>query len=244
MKVINLASGSKGNCTLIELGNKNIMIDMGLPMSNLKERLEKDLPKIDILIITHIHVDHIKGLKSIIREQNPDIYTLEETLSEKVVSNKIHVQNTFESDDLFIELFELSHDVKCSGVYIKYKEEELVYITDTGYVRDKLLNKYKNKDIYILESNYDEEMLRHGKYPYHLQQRILSSKGHISNDDSCRYLKTLIGEKTKCIMLAHLSEENNTREIVDEKTNKVLEKIEYKPKKVILNQHNKTEVKI
>ena len=244
MKVINLASGSKGNCTLIKLDKINIMIDMGLPMSNLKERLEKDIPKIDILIITHIHVDHIKGLKSIVKEQNPDIYTLEENLSEKIVSKKINIQNTIEKDNLFIELFELSHDVKCSGVYIKYKDEELVYITDTGYVRDKLLNKYKNKDIYILESNYDENMLRHGKYPYHLQQRILSTKGHISNDDSCRYLKTLIGDKTKYIMLAHLSEENNTHEIVEEKTDKLLEKIKYKPKKVILNQNHKTEVSI
>lgn len=244
MKIINLASGSKGNCTLIKLDKINVMIDIGLPMSNLTKRLEKDLPKIDILIITHTHVDHIKGLKSIIKDQNPEIYTLEENLSEKVVSAKINVENIIEKDNLFIELFELSHDVKCAGVYLKYKDEELVYITDTGYVRDKLLDKYKNKDIYIMESNYEEDLLRHGKYPYHLQQRILSTKGHISNKDSVRYLKTLIGEKTKYIMLAHLSEENNDPEVVEQHISKLLEKIEYKPEKVILNQNEKTEVSI
>lgn len=244
MKIINLASGSKGNCTLIKLDKINVMIDIGLPMSNLTKRLDKAIPKIDLLIITHTHVDHIKGLKSIVKEQNPEIYTLEEKLSEKVVSNKINVQNIIENDNLYIELFELSHDVKCAGVYLKYKDEELVYITDTGYVRDKLLNKYKNKDIYIIESNYEEDILRHGKYPYHLQQRILSSKGHISNKDSVRYLKTLIGDKTKYIMLAHLSEENNAPEVVEQHISKLLEKIEYKPEKVILNQNEKTEVSI
>ena len=76
MRITNLASGSKGNSTLIELDNKNILIDIGLPISNLEKRLENDFPKIDMLIITHTHVDHIKGLKSIIRSQNPMIYTL------------------------------------------------------------------------------------------------------------------------------------------------------------------------
>ena len=192
MRITNLASGSKGNSTLIELNNKNILIDIGLPISNLEKRLENKFPKIDILIITHTHVDHIKGLKSIIRSQNPVIYTLENDLGEKVVSNNINYQKTIEEDDLMIELFEVSHDVPCAGVYIKYKDKEIVYITDTGYIKDKLLKKYKNKDVYILESNYEEEMLRNGKYPYHLKQRIRSDRGHISNEDACKYLKKLI----------------------------------------------------
>ena len=100
-----------------------------------------------------------------------------------------------------------------------------------------MLKKYQNKDIYILESNYEEEMLQNGKYPYHLKQRIRSDKGHISNIDSCRYLKKLIGNKTKYIMLAHLSEENNNPEIVDKRVTELIEKLEYKPEKVILNQN-------
>ena len=244
MRITNLASGSKGNSTLIELNNKNILIDIGLPISNLEKRLENKFPKIDILIITHTHVDHIKGLKSIIRSQNPVIYTLENDLGEKVVSNNINYQKTIEEDDLMIELFEVSHDVPCAGVYIKYKDKEIVYITDTGYIKDKLLKKYKNKDVYILESNYEEEMLRNGKYPYHLKQRIRSDRGHISNEDACKYLKKLIGDKTKYVMLAHLSEENNTAEIVDERMEKLIKDLEFTPKKIILSQEKKHSVEV
>ena len=244
MRITNLASGSKGNSTLIELDNKNILIDIGLPISNLEKRLENDFPKIDMLIITHTHVDHIKGLKSIIRSQNPMIYTLENDLGEKVVSKKINYQKTIEESNLTIELFEVSHDVPCAGVYLRYKDKELVYVTDTGYIKDKLLKKYRNKDIYIIESNYEEEMLRNGKYPYHLKQRIRSDRGHISNEDACKYLKKLIGDKTKYVMLAHLSEENNTPEIVDERTEKLIRDLEFKPKRIILSQENKHSIEV
>ena len=238
MKITNLASGSKGNSTLIELDNKNILIDIGLPLSNLEKRLGRPFPKIDILIITHTHTDHIKGIKTIVRKQNPRIYTLENDLQDKVESKKISNEKEIIENNLTIELFDLSHDVPCSGVYIKDKNKELVYITDTGYIKDKIIKKYQNKDIYIIESNYEEEMLRNGKYPYHLKQRIRSDRGHISNEDSCKYLKKLIGNKTKYIALAHLSEENNTPEKVEERIKNLMDKIDYKPKKTILNQEN------
>lgn len=244
MKITNLASGSKGNSTLIELGNKIILIDAGLPLSNLETRLERTFPKIDILIITHTHSDHIKGLQSIIKKQDPNIYTIENDLKEKVKSEKIHIQNNIIDKDLEIELFNLSHDVPCAGVYIKYKNKELLYITDTGYIRDKILKQYKNKDIYIIESNYEEEMLQNGSYPHHLKQRIRSDRGHISNEDSCRYLKKLVGDKTKYIMLAHLSEENNNPNIVEKRVNNLIEKLDYKPEKVILNQNEKHVVEV
>lgn len=244
MKIINLASGSKGNSTLIKTKNKNILIDVGLPLSNLEKRLDKEFPKIDILIITHTHIDHIKGLKSIIKAQNPEIYTIENDISEKVSSSKIHNEKNINIDNLEIELFELSHDVPCAGVYLKEDNTELVYMTDTGYVKDKVLKKYQNKDIYILESNYEEEMLNNGPYPYHLKQRIRSDRGHISNEDSCRYLKKLIGEKTKCIMLAHLSEENNSPLKVEERISSLISKISYNPNTIILNQQEKKEVEV
>lgn len=244
MKITNLASGSKGNSTLIELDNKTILIDVGLPLSNLENRLEKSFPSIDILVITHTHSDHIKGLQSVIKKYNPTIYTIENDLQEKVKSSKIYYKKNIKEDNLEIELFNLSHDVPCAGVYIKYNDQELVYITDTGYIKDRLIKQYKNKDIYIIESNYEEEMLQNGRYPHHLKQRIRSDRGHISNEDCCRYLKSLIGEKTKYIMLAHLSEENNNPEIVEQRTTQLIKTIEYKPKKVILNQNEKHVIEV
>ena len=244
MKITILASGSKGNSTLIETENKNILIDVGLPLSNLEKRLERNMPKIDILIITHTHIDHIKGIKSILKKQKPIIYTLENNLEEKIEdTNLITHEKTYEEDELTINLFELSHDVPCLGVYLKEKDNELIYLTDTGYIKEKLLKKYKNKTIYIIESNYEEEMLISGSYPFYLKQRIRSDRGHISNEDTCRYLKTLIGDKTKYICLAHLSEENNNPEIVKEKVNNTINKLQNKPDRVIIcSQIEKKEI--
>ena len=167
MKISILASGSKGNSTLIETNNKNILIDVGLPLSNLEKRLEKSMPKIDILIITHTHIDHIKGINSILKKQTPLIYTIESNLEEKIENYKqINYSKKLEEENLTIELFELSHDVPCVGVSIKENEEELIYITDTGYIKEKYLKKYQNKTAYIIESNYEEEILKNGKYHF------------------------------------------------------------------------------
>ncbi len=214
MKVTVLASGSKGNATLIETKDANILIDAGLPLSNLEKRLNKKMPNIDILLITHTHIDHIKGINSILKKYKPKIYTISEELTKKIpLIYEVNYNKSIIMKNITIETFELSHDVPCMGIYIKNNDKELVYITDTGYIKETIINKYKNKDIYILESNYDEEMLKNGPYPFNLQQRIRGSKGHLSNSESTRYQKQLLGLKTKYLCLAHLSEENNTPEI-------------------------------
>ncbi len=244
MKITNLASGSKGNATLIESQTKNILIDIGLPLSNLEKRLGRPFPKIDILIITHTHTDHIKGIKTILKKQHPVVYTIENDLKEIISDKNINYIKEFEEDNLIIELFELSHDVPCTGVYLKIDNKEIVYMTDTGYIKDKIIRKYSNKNVYIIESNYEEELLRNGPYPYHLKQRIRSDRGHISNEDACKYLKKLIGDKTKHVLLAHLSEENNTPQVVEERITNLLEKIDYKPKITILNQEEIKQIEV
>ena len=235
MKITILASGSKGNSTLIETKDKNILIDAGLPLSNLEKRINKSLPKIDILIVTHTHSDHIKGINSIIKKHKPLIYTIEHNLNEKIPNYEdIRYEKEIIEENVNISLIELSHDVPCLGIILKENEKELVYITDTGYIKEKYLKKYQNKDVYIIESNYEEEMLMNGSYPFHLKQRIRSDKGHLSNNDTCRYLKKLIGNNTKYICMAHLSEENNNPEIVLEKVTSTIEKIENNIKEVII----------
>ena len=99
------------------------------------------------------------------------------------------------------------------GYIITEDDKTVVYVTDTGYINSRNLKKLVNKDLYIFESNHDVEMLMNGPYPYILKQRVLSDKGHLSNELSGTYLKELIGNKTKKVVLAHLSETNNTPEI-------------------------------
>lgn len=214
MKITILASGSKGNSTLIELENTNILIDVGLPLSNLEKRLNKKMPQIDILIITHTHTDHIKGLNSLLKKQNPEIYTIKNDLEEKTTSKNIKYDTKIKNKNIEINLFELSHDVPCIGINLKEikTNKELIYITDTGYIKQKYIKKYQNKDIYIIESNYDDNMIIEGPYPFYLKQRIRSDKGHLSNKNASNYISKLLGPKTKHICLAHLSEENNTPE--------------------------------
>ena len=117
-------------------------------------------------------------------------------------------------EDLNVTVIKTSHDAADSNGYIFTSlGKSIVYITDTGYIHVKNFTKMKNKSVYVFESNHDVRMLREGKYPYYLQQRILGDKGHLSNKDSAYYLSKLIGDKTERIILIHLSEENNKPEL-------------------------------
>lgn len=238
MKITVLGSGSKGNSTLVETTSCNILIDAGLSIKNIEQRLNNPLPKIDLLIITHTHIDHIKYINQIIKKHTPTVLTLVNDLETKI-TNQITKQEEYQINNLNIKLFKLSHDVDCCGILIKEKNEELVYITDTGYLSNKVLKQIKEKNIYIIESNHDEEMLRNGKYPFHLQQRIRSDKGHLSNDACANYLKKIIGENTKYIVLAHLSEENNTEKIVEQTINKMLTKTPNNINKIYIAKQDK-----
>lgn len=238
MKITVLGSGSKGNSTLVETTSCNILIDAGLSIKNIEQRLNNPLPKIDLLIITHTHIDHIKYINQIIKKHTPIIITLVNDLETKI-TNQITKQEEYQINNLNIKLFKLSHDVDCCGILLKENNKELVYITDTGYLSNKVLKQIKEKNIYIIESNHDEEMLRNGKYPFHLQQRIRSDKGHLSNDACANYLKKIIGENTKYIVLAHLSEENNTEEIVEQTINKMLTKTPNNINKIYIAKQDK-----
>lgn len=248
MTITIIGSGSKGNSVLIETSKTKVLIDAGLPLSNIEKRLNRKLPNLDLIVITHTHSDHIKGLNSILKKQTPPIYTIKNDLEEKVpLIKEIKYDRELTTKDLTINLFELSHDIPCLGLYLKQSEKEFVYITDTGYIKEKLLKKYQNKDLYIIESNYDEEMLQNGSYPFYLKQRIRSDKGHLSNNDTSRYLKKLIGPKTKYLCLAHLSEENNTPEIAQAKASETIKNLNKKNNLqniIICSQNEITKIKL
>ena len=221
MKVSVLSSGSKGNTTYIESDNTKILIDIGNTSKYVKEKLEDFGVKpeeIDAILITHTHIDHIKGLKVFIKKYNVPIYITDIMhKSLDYVENYNLITDDFDIKDIHITTIKTSHDTDDSrGYIISNNNSSIVYITDTGYINEKYFKLLNNKDIYIMESNYDVEMLLNGNYPFQLRQRINSPKGHLSNYDSSKYLSTFIGDKTKYILLAHLSEENNTEELAYE----------------------------
>ena len=216
MKVAVLSSGSKGNTTYIESKNSKILIDAGNSSKYIIDKLHEinvDPKEIDAILITHIHSDHIKGLPVLLKHINPCIYlTKSSHQALDFIKNYKYIEtDNFNIKDLTINVIKTSHDAPDSlGYIISNEDKSIVYITDTGYINKKYYDLLNNKNIYIMESNHDIEMLNNGSYPFELRQRILSDKGHLSNYDSSKYLCELMGSNTKKIILAHLSEENNT----------------------------------
>jgi len=130
------------------------------------------------------------------------------------VEQIINIKGEVELESAKVTPIKLSHDTPdANGYLIEEKEKSVIYITDTGYIHEKNHELLKNRNVYIFESNHDLEMLAENeKYPFPIKQRIRSDKGHLSNNQASLYLSELIGSKTKKIILAHLSEENNTPE--------------------------------
>ena len=237
MKVKVIASGSKGNCTLIQTDKIKILIDMGIGYQQLASELEKinlEPQSIDAVLITHTHSDHLKGLPSLVKKTNLKVYMLEEMepeLVKKIPENNLHLYtNPLILEDLTINLIRISHDVEGVGFVIEHNNHSLVYLTDTGYINRKYIPLMKNRDLYIIESNHDEEMVMEGPYPYILKQRVISDKGHLSNHATAEYLLETVGNNTKQIILAHISENNNTEELALNTTKDLLaENNIYKP---------------
>lgn len=220
MKISVLSSGSKGNCTYVETKNHKILIDIGTSSLYVEKSLKQigiDPSDIDIVLITHSHVDHVGGLKVFAKKYNPLIYISTEIMEEaKLNLTNICRENEVNLDsDIRIKSIKLSHDVKdIRGYVIEEGKSSMVYITDTGYISERNFKYIQNKNLYVFESNHDiEKLMNNPKYPYHIKIRILSDKGHLSNKDSSYYLTKLIGDNTKQIVLAHLSEQNNTEDL-------------------------------
>lgn len=221
LKVCVLASGSKGNSVFIASPDTKILIDLGITSSHAVDMLKElmvDPKDIKGILITHTHSDHIAGLKIFTKKYNPTLYLTEKMLNDLnkqfPVDNYVLIDGDFFIDDLFIKVIKTSHDASDSNGYIvEYNDKSVVYMTDTGYIKDKNHEKLSNHSVYIMESNHDIAKLMDGNYPYHLKQRILSDSGHLSNKDSAFYLSKFIGDKTQAIFLAHLSEENNDPEL-------------------------------
>lgn len=219
MKTIVLSSGSKGNTTYIECGRTKILIDIGNTCKYVVNKLKEfgiKAEEIDAIFITHTHVDHVKGLKVFLHKFGTKVYftpKMKEELEYVENYSLIQAKQVF-IGDMDIYVIKTSHDVADSVGYVVCGEGKgIVYITDTGYINQKYFPLLRNREVYILESNHDIEMLNHGPYSFALRQRILGDKGHLSNYDCSRYLASFIGDRTKCIVLVHLSQENNTRQL-------------------------------
>ena len=230
MKFCVLGSGSQGNATYFETNKLKCLIDFGTSNMYTTTKLKSfgiEANDINCVFITHEHIDHIGGLKVFLRKNDPTIFVtkkLYDILKDELAIEKYVILNDITYlEDLKISTLKTSHDSKDSvGFVFETAEESIVYITDTGYINAKYHQLLLNKTAYIIESNHDVNMLMNGSYPYHIKQRILGDRGHLSNESCSKYLKTFVGERTKYIFLAHISDKNNTKEMALETAKTIL----------------------
>lgn len=221
-----IASGSSGNAFFIRSGTTSFLIDAGVSARRIEQALKQydtSPEQLTGIFISHEHKDHIQGLEVLIKRYDLPVYMNQKTyhaLPEKLkqhLHGKWHefptgTRHRFES--LQIETFAVSHDAE-DPMMFRFVEDplgeglSLTFVTDTGYISDKMKAAMGEAHVYVLEANHDESMLRIGSYPWYLKQRILSDEGHLSNVAASYVLSELLTKKTLRIHLAHLSQENN-----------------------------------
>lgn len=221
-----LASGSTGNAIFISTAKTRLLVDAGLTGKKLEELLHQigQHPKdLDAILITHEHSDHIKGLGVLARRYKIPIYANAQTWLElEKACGPIDLEQKFHFErgeiltlgDVEIESFGLSHDAREPMAFCFHHEgKKLGIATDLGYVSEKIKGILKGAHVLIFEANHDVHMLLSGSYPWHIKRRILSDVGHLSNEDSGEALAEIITEATSRVYLAHLSQDNNMREL-------------------------------
>lgn len=210
----------------METEKTKIIIDAGFSGKKVEELLKNidvDPKSLDAILVTHEHTDHIKGVGVLSRRYNLPIlanYGTWTAMDEKI--GKIKDENIlifkndydFQFKDLDIHPLSTYHDSECScGYIIENSSKKISVMTDTGYVSDNMKKKLTNSDLYYIEANHDVEMLKNGVYPYYLKERVLSTRGHLSNIDSAMTLGEILKSNGEKVILAHLSNENNTPDI-------------------------------
>ncbi|MEE6452405.1 MBL fold metallo-hydrolase [Gottfriedia acidiceleris] len=231
-----LASGSTGNALYVGTEKTKLLVDTGLSgkaMESLFKEINRDIKEVSGILVTHEHSDHIKGLGVLARRHQIPIYANEKTwkamnhlIGEIPTEQKFifNMETTIQFGDIEVESFGVSHDAAEPMFYVfHHNEKKFVTITDTGYVSDRMKGIISNADMYIFESNHDVEMLRMGRYPWSIKRRILSDVGHVSNEDAALAMSDVIGDKTKRIYLAHLSQDNNMKELARMSVTQTLE---------------------
>ena len=222
MEILVLGSGSKGNCSLYQTQTTTFFIDCGFSTRDIRHRLatkQIELDRLDAIVITHEHIDHVSGLPSIYKFYQPDLYISTKTyqslatyIKQAIPTERLKLfDGPFQIHDVELVPFVVSHDAShpC-GYIITHEAKKIVHTADTGYVPRRLFEQLQGADVYLFESNYDPELLLDTDRPFVLKQRIIGNNGHLSNEQSALVLRELIKDNTHTVIFIHLSQEANT----------------------------------
>jgi phosphoribosyl 1,2-cyclic phosphodiesterase len=244
MQVHILASGSTGNSVLLQLGGKKILVDAGISARRIEQGLAGVGVKaadLDCVLITHEHIDHIKGLDVFIRRHEIPVYTRPGTWEAIPCRCKLPAhccRDIYEHIDLGavrVEPFSISHDANDPvGFCFYWQQVKWTLATDLGIVTAQVKNALAHASLAIVESNHDVDMLQTGPYPFYLKQRIKGEKGHLSNLDAARLLAYAARTGPMQVFLAHLSQQNNTPSLAENTVSEFLRQQGYEIGKDIM----------
>lgn len=231
MRVCSIASGSSGNCIYVGSDDTHVIIDAGISGKRIEEGLNGlglSMKDLSALLITHEHSDHVASVGVIARKYGLPMYATKGTIEgikrqkcmgplDMSLFNEIRAFDDFTIDDLTVRPIEVSHDALEPVAYrIEHGGSSVGVCTDLGKYTDAVVEGFTGVDALLIEANHDVRMLQVGRYPYYLKQRILSDRGHLSNENCGRLLCRLLHDDMRSIMLGHLSEENNLAELAYE----------------------------
>ncbi len=251
MKVKFLCSGSEGNATLITGKKETIMIDAGPSYKTLKKTNNDQDLVLDYLFITHEHSDHIKGAGIVGRKTNCIIYIPEKCYDEKIdLFNDCHVEfieggETVDLMEFTVKAFSTRHDSVDAVGYIvteKSTNKKFAFLTDTGVITALIKDHVKDCNVFFIESDYDEEELeKNAEYSGELKERIKSPYGHLSNQESLKFISSLSPTNISWVALGHLSKKTNSPEILQERIKELTVK-DWFDKIIIINESKELDV--
>lgn len=227
-RVYPLYSSSKGNATFVGSSSAGILIDAGVSCKKLVEGLDVcglSPDAVKAVFITHEHSDHIAGLCVFTKKYNIPVYAEEKTLDYIISGNYISPQckvrvideKGTEAAGMKITSFSTPHDTRQSCGYSIFTSDskKITICTDLGEITATVQKNLEGSDLVLLESNYDEQMLKNGAYPYMLKKRIMSPHGHLANCQCAAQVEKLLRTGTTRVILGHLSQENNTPQVAE-----------------------------
>lgn len=229
MKFCTIASGSKGNMVYIETKEAKVILDVGISLRESNKRvadMDIDFEDVDAIIISHEHSDHVRFLGTFMKKTKATLFINELSFANLPISVKqslgdikvkfIEENKKYKIKDLDFLTLKLSHDsANVFGFIFINNDKRLSYITDTGFLPLQYINILKDIDGLIIECNHDIQMLMESNRPLDLKHRILSPRGHMSNHICLQVLLSILNERHKIVLLAHISEDCNSIEIVE-----------------------------
>ena len=231
-----LGSGSKGNAAVIHGPEGALLLDAGFSARELENRMEQreiDPDSIQGILITHGHSDHVKGCRTFADRHHVTAYLTAPTLKEADRNHFLPERKTVISPGtsfglcgITVEPFTLPHDaVDTIGYTFRAEQKKIGVATDLGHLNLLARQKLHGCSLLMLEANHEPSMLQASPRPIQLKRRILSRHGHLSNEDTLAALEELLTEDSAFLVLAHLSEECNDRNLLEDMAEQTLKKM-------------------